>query len=205
MLDASVLESTIKFAFITPIGDLWSTCLDKLITDIDLFINSSVLTTTVSGEVTDPDGKKTPGSGSGLGVIVTNPGVVTAAKTTLTTIFLDPLTVWTTVGGDIANQIDLIIKSATAATVVSGGLTGVGVGAVGCVDTSPGLTLFTTTLTTIFSTPGLGWNSVTTESSVTKELAIAVCDLLKSCVVTTQDTGTIPPVVWVGTGIGALT
>jgi hypothetical protein len=205
MLIASTLEGALKFSFSAPIGLLWSTCINQCLTDINLFINSSVLTTTVAGEVTDPDGKKTPGSGSGIGIIVTNPGVVATAKTVLTTTFLNPSTVWATVGGDVANQIDLIIKSATATTVVTGGLTGAGVGAVGCVDTSPGLAIFTAKLLAVFATPGLGWNSITTESSVTKELSIAVYDLLTSCIVTTQDTGVVPPVIWVGTGTGALT
>lgn len=194
----AVYEARLRLSFQVPIGSLWNTCINEIVNATDDFIKSGTVNTTVTGTVVPPTGFPYTAAGVGLGNpplgIVTTPTSVVQMKSVLTTLFAIPATVWAQIGPEIAGQINNIVSTATVNTIDSAILVGTGIGTI---NTNAGLPLLITRLSAVWST-GSGWNSVA------GDIASAIDDFLKACLVNTTDSGTTPPNSWAGTGLGSI-
>lgn len=186
------LAGDLQLAFKSP---LWATCGMLMGTAIDTFILSGTVSTNVVGTIIPPSPPPVPAVGKGTGTITAVPGAIgltMSAKLSL------PATLWADVGMTFASAIDMSIKSATVMTSVIGGLTGVGFGNPGCINTAATISGLTAQLTNAFV--NIAFSSLF-EACAT-EISSAVQIYLMGAIVTTIDAGAIPPVSWTGTGNG---
>jgi len=183
----SKLSSDLVGAFKTP---EWTVAANLYATAINTFFITGMVTTTVTGTVTPPPpGTSFVAVGTGTGNPVTTglPSLITSCVSA----FKSPS--WATAGNIIANGINTLVSTSTITTTVAGALTGIGVGTI----VPTGLGLLTTQLSTAFSS-GQAWEQTA------MNIATAVNTFIKTCTVNTTDTGSIPPVSWVGVGVGTI-
>jgi len=197
-LATSILKSDLIAAFEET---TWLGCGTKMGAAFDTYIMSGTVDTNVTGTVIPPPPATVTyiAYGEGSGTIVTTGLLV--LQTTISAMLANPSTVWADVGDNIASAVDTDVLTGSVSTSVSGGLTGGGFGAPGCIDTSASYSAFSTALTLAFTSSPMN----TSWKLVADYIATAAEIYLKGSIVTTEDSGIVPPNSWSGPGSGSIT
>lgn len=186
-LDDDKLLTDIKAAFK---ATTWSTCGTLLGNAINDYVCAGLVKMDVTGTVTPPSGVPYQATGAGVGAVFTT-GVdifISSINTSFSS------TDWNTTGVGIADAIDTIIKNAEIRTTDSSILEGTGKGSI-----SPTMKAYLTARMIIAFTEGEKWDDI---SSIIAEAIKTFITTPGIC--STTDSGTTPPVSWVGTGTGAI-
>jgi len=180
----------------------WTDCATQISNAIDTYIKSGAVNTTVTGVVTPPTGPPFTLVGSGAPAGASN--IVTtglgALQSQLIAKFTNTATLWADLGPVMASAISTDVATGTVTTIVSGALTGTGIGNPGCIVDAAGLGGLISGITAAFTTQAynIDWNACATQ------IANSIDTYLKAAIVTTIDNGNVPPVSWVGTGVGTI-
>jgi len=175
----------------------WTVCANQLGLAIDTFIQSGIVTTTVTGVVTPPTGSTFTAAGTGTANSISTTGLG-ALQALIISKFTNQATVWADIGPALASAISTDVATGTVTTTVTGVLVGTGIGNPGCINDAAGLGTLNSDLTAAFTAQAFSsdWDDVA------DKIGDAIDTYLKAAIVTTIDSGTTPPVSWVGSGTG---
>lgn len=187
-------KTKLKLDLITAFYSItWAEAATLFTTAIDNYFLSATATITVNGIVTPPlPASPYPAEGVGTGYPVTIEAGVAGLNSACISAFALPE--WKLLSAIISPQIANLITTSTLTTTVTGVLQGTGT-LISWVAT--GTTALESAINLAFTT-SFSWSEVATK------ISDAIEAFLKTVTFSTSDTGIIPVVSWVGTGVNGI-